>query len=130
MSTCCPVGIDYEPPVVKTIAAQGWLMGVDIIEMVTGNLSQQLRHLAFKYECYNNPIGYEAHLLAWPRLREICGRCSGLRTLILPLGLQLKFKGGYTEEDERLWDEMEDVLQRGNAMGFGGCDQDSCRLRI
>ena len=129
MSTYCPVGIDYDPPVVKAIAAQGWLMGVDIIEVVTNNLSQQLRHLAFNYECHNNPIGYESHLLAWSRLREICGQCSGLRTLVLPLGLRLKFKGGYTEEDERLWDGMRDVLQRGKAMGFEGCDEHSCRLR-
>ncbi|KAI0083461.1 hypothetical protein BDY19DRAFT_660196 [Irpex rosettiformis] len=137
MSTSFPYNVAYDASVVQEIAAQGWLMGVAIINLVTTRLSQQLRHLSFNYWTTGvDPSEYDRRLFSWSKLREACRRCIDLR--ILHVQFLRRYKDNAVGR-VKLWGkecvqqemrDFHDALRRGEAIRFGECEEESCRLYV
>lgn len=135
MRTVAPAAIDYDLPVLLEIAAQGWIMALDIVALVhPGDSKGRLRHLALEY--WNNvfsrwscrwDVDFQSY--HWARIHSICRRFEGLRSL----GVEFCKHGPGTSTVGIFKDEIEQELQVFKDVysphwEFWTCEEPSCRI--
>ncbi|KAI0689961.1 hypothetical protein BC835DRAFT_217755 [Cytidiella melzeri] len=121
---------DFDPRQHPEVVLQGWLLGLNVIALVN---IPELRHLRFVYHY----LGYslteaEIRAFSWSRLRSVCSRFSGLRTVETDIYHQDPLDPRCKVVAECARHELRDLQAKGvriedlHRLGFY-CEQKSCR---